>query len=328
MISADSADDVLNNPKEVEKVLSKGISVYFIGLTDENILSQLFTDGKMEEENADNVFPDYQYITFNGAGEYFIGKGFFEGLSQDECNDVLLVSSWNRRNDEKYVAPIKKETVEQNIKDQIVSAISLTVSASSGDFDVDAEWDAKGGWSSYEYSSTYGDVNEWKACYHYNDGYDDYYAIIGSTYMTPADGFNYHSDYLEVTVDCDNYDTDAEMFDYSPESQPTSNTYTLSVGAGTNGEAEIGASWDVVENDLDVYFTGTSMSSEIYKVKFDYNYSTTYSQNESSQDWCVVAQRDSASSCAIYNKRMGYFTGTYIWQSSSCGTSYKTTIIE
>jgi hypothetical protein len=297
-------------------------------LEDENILPLTLTGNESTETSTDSKIPDYQFVTENRDGEYFFGKGYYDNeITENDKIEAIIASCYNRRNDKKYTTPMKKDSIDNDLTSKLINMFYLEAEASSGDFSIDYRWDKKFGWTEYEYTSNYGDVNEWKAFYHYNDGDDDYYAIVGSTYMTPH-GWNSSSDHLTIEVDCDKYQTTNKMFAYSPKLAPTSSTYSFSIGAGSNGEAEIGASWDVVVNDLDVSIMGTSSTNEYYKVDFEYDQSSQYSREETNQDWSVIVQRDSGNYVEIYNKRWGYFTGQTLLNTSSCGEAFDSTIYE
>ncbi len=325
-VGEDKIDELLDKPEELKKMLEKGISVYFVGLKDMNILRHKFSTTKVKEESLDKL-PDFQFITQNSKGDYFIGFGHFYGLSSKEKQEAMLASAWNRKNDLKYSGAMKKETVQSQLNEKLSSIISPVVYASDSDFSINYKWSGySGGWDTFEHYSTYGDVNEWRAFYYYDDGSDHYYAIAASTYMTPNSSKNGTCRKLEIEVDCDYYQSNNEIFRYAPEIAPTSDEYEFSIGAGSNGEATIGASWKITRNDLTTDFTGTSQSDEIYKAKFVYDEGSQYANTENRQDWSVIMQGESDTSCEFRREYRGYFYGLTIFNTSDCGSSYHITL--
>ncbi|QUI21630.1 hypothetical protein HZI73_04675 [Vallitalea pronyensis] len=325
-VSEENTKDLLNDTIKMKDILSEGISIYFINLQDMNILRHTFCSNRIKEESLD-ILPDFQFITQGSKGNYFIGYGHFHDLLESEKQESLLASAWNRKNDIRYSGAMKQDKVQSTLNKKLASLFASEAYAGSNDYTINSKWTTySSGWETFEHYSTYGDVNEWRAFYSYDDGADNYYAIADSMYMSPSTSSTSACVKLDVEVDCDSYQSGNEIFKYSPQIAPTSDTYTFSIGAGTNGEATIGASWSIIRKDLTTSFSGTSQSDEIYKASFSYDVLSEYAQTENRQDFSVILQGESSTICEFSREYRGYFRGNYAWDTSDCGSSYHITL--
>ncbi|MDP5274653.1 hypothetical protein [Chengkuizengella axinellae] len=313
-IESKEMNKFLNNQNKLEKLLESGVSIYIIGTEDVNLLHSIFKpSSKVIEEEVDGNTPDFQYVTQNNNDEYFIGRGYFsEELLDNEKLEAILSSAWNRKNDINFSSPVSHENANGILNNKLQSILYSTVAAADyDDFEIDPDWDIIDGWDSYEWYGSYGDVAEWKAEFHYNDGSDDYYAMAASTQMIPNESKYASSDYLLIKTEAD-VSQDNELFSYGPKNQPSSDQITFNIGASGNTPS-IGASYTVTDNDLEISTSGTSSTSEIYQVKFIYDAFSNYAEAESTQNWALIVQSESTNNdfVTIYNKRSGRFYDGY-----------------
>ncbi|MDT3698786.1 MAG: hypothetical protein RO469_05100 [Thermincola sp.] len=322
-ISKEETKNVLKNISEVKRMLSKGVSFYFIGLEDSNLISKTFVSDKYKKESLDGP-PDYQFITQNKNGEYFVGLGYFHDLTKEQKFETLLASSWNRRNDLTYTGPATQEKIDNSLREKLGSAIKISKAFAGGEsYDLGASWTPKSGWTNVEHSSGNGNLEEWYRLLYFNDGYDDYYAIASEFHLSPLGGG--WADKLIVQADADMYQSTNELFKYAPYTSPSSSTFSFNINAGTSGTS-VGASWSITLNELEYDTIGTdTVTAEAFKGTFDYQGRSDYAEGGHVQDSSVIIQRDSGTQGEFYQTYTAYFTD---FLTTSCGGSYHITIYE
>lgn len=323
-ISKEETENVLKNVSEVKKMLKQGISFYFIGLEDTDLIRETFTSYKSKKESLDSP-PDYQFITQNKNGEYFIGRGYFHDLTVEQEFETLLSSSWNRRNDLKYTGPITQAKIDKSLREKLMSStIKIPVASANGNsYSIGSSWNQKTGWVNVEHSSGNGNLEEWYKLLHFNDGYDDYYSIASEFNLSPLGGA--FATYLKVQADADKYQTANELFRYAPTTSPDSSTFSFNINAGTTG-ASVGASWSITLSELEYDTIGTdTVTAEAFNGNFDYIGRSTYSEGASIQDTSVIIQRDSGSQGEFYQSYEAAFVDFLTTKTSG---SYHITIYE
>jgi hypothetical protein len=322
-ISKEETENVLKNVSEVKQMLKQGISFYFIGLEDTDLIRETFTSYKSKKESLDSP-PDYQFITQNKNGEYFIGEGYFHDLTDEQEFETLLASSWNRRNDLKYTGPITQAEIDNSLREKLMSAIKIPVASASGDsYSIGSSWNQKTGWVNVEHSSGNGNLEEWYKLLHFNDGYDDYYSIASEFNLSPLGGA--WSTKLNVQADADKYQTDNELFRYGPTTSPSSSTFSFNIDAGTTG-ASVGASWSITQSELEYDTIGTdTVEAEAFKGNFTYLVDSSYSQGASIQDSSVIIQRSSGTKGEFYQYYEAFFED---FLTTKCSGEYHITIYE
>jgi hypothetical protein len=322
-ISKEETENVLKNVSEVKQMLKQGISFYFIGFEDTDFIRETFTSYKSKKESLDGP-PDYQFITQNKNGEYFIGEGYFHDLTDEQEFETLLASSWNRRNDLKYTGPITQAEIDNSLREKLMSAIKIPVASASGNsFTIGDSWTPKTGWVNVEHSSGNGNLEEWYKLLHFNDGTDDYYSIASEFNLSPLGGA--YANHLKVQADADKYQTDNELFRSAPTTSPDSNTFSFNISAGTTG-ASVGASWSITQSELEYDNIGTdTVTAEVFNGHFDYMGRSTYSEGSSIQDSSVIIQRSSGTKGEFYQYYEAYFLD---FLTTVCSGEYHITINE
>lgn len=311
--------NLINNDSWYEKLnkyLDHGYSLYFLGLTDLNILSNKFIGSSANETITNGYQQTVSYVSKNSEGEYFFGH-YFSDKPYNDKNVIkdLVTSTWNRRNDIHYTRK-NKDSIFSNLFAQKVEA------SSGSSFSIGSSWSCKFGWNQYNFSvtdrlgyfGTIGNYTEWKAGYYLTNPVDgkDYYAIAMESCMAPT-STNYTSDYLRVRCPVSNNASGQLLRDYAPKQGPSSSTFSFNIGSNfskTGPSGSIGASWSTSISDLSL-LDSSQPSSQTMDIKFSYNWDwgfTSYGTHTSWQNSCIICQGSSGSSSAtIDNERYASF---------------------
>lgn len=295
-----------NGVKKLDKYLNKGYSIYFLGLKDLNILKELFTDVKSHEELKESqVGQQVAFLTRNMNGETFTGSILSDRSYTDErMLKTITASTWNRRNDFKYT----KKKAEISFIDKVANKV---YASNGSDFTIGSKWRSVFPWTQYTLDTIKGTQTEWKAAFYLTDPKDgqNYYAMAIEAAMDPDSGIS--SRELNYYSDANSNGQANQLRQYNPKANPTSSTISFNVGGsysqagGTTGS--IGASWNVVLNDLTIT-DSSSPSSQIMNLYFRYSVGSSYAKQTTWQNVAFVYLAPSGSSnCIIDNKRAVIF---------------------
>lgn len=320
--------------KKLDKFLDKGYTIYFLGLTDFNILNELFVGANVSEEMKGNETTynlKSAYVSKNKLGEYFIGFILANkelDYSSENVIETMLSSTWNRRNDSNYT--------RKGANAKGIASLNQKVYASSpADFSIGNSWRVVYSGTQYILNTDYGDYTEWKTAYYLTQAKDgrDYYAMTLEGEMAPGGG-NHFSMKLQYKSDADSNGQANLMREHKPNTTPSTYTWSFSLGGsyGTDAtSANIGVSWGGTFSDLE-FRDNSNGSSQLMDILFDYKEGgitgiPDYLEDTSYQYASFIYQAPTGSSyCKLDNYRNVIFGNLFDITNDSASSYFVTTV--